>query len=195
MRGLMQKALGEQWAHLPAALQEHYQAGPNSDKGLLSIEFPRWMQWPLNLLRLMGVLFNRRVSDIPTTVDKHFDGETQYWHRTLSLPNNSMTFKSRWQYVGNGELVEFVNSYFGLRMRVVLEGEVLIYSGVCFVVQLLGARFRLPEWLLLGHTEIEEKAIGRHGFVMDFRLIHPVFGQIYRYSGKFSTMSVDKDNV
>lgn len=187
MKSLMENALGDQWTHLPAALQAHYQAAPNSDSGLLSVEFPLWMKLPLSLLRVMGVLFNRRVSDVPTTVEKHFDGEIQYWHRRLSIANKPVTFDSRWQYVGNGELIEFVNRYLGLRMKVGLEGEVLIYSGVCFVFQLFGLQLRLPEWLLLGHTEIQEKAIDGQSFAMDFRLIHPLFGQIYRFSGVFST--------
>jgi hypothetical protein len=55
------------------------------------------------------------------------------------------------------------------------------------VIQLFGRQLRLPEGLLLGHTEIEERAIDGESFAMDFRLIHPLFGQIYRYSGVFST--------
>jgi hypothetical protein len=43
----------------------------------------------------------------------------------------------------------------------------------------------IPEWATLGHTTIVERALDEHHFAMDFRLTHPVFGQVFRYSGTF----------
>jgi hypothetical protein len=43
----------------------------------------------------------------------------------------------------------------------------------------------IPEWLVLGHTTIVEEAIDETHFVMDFRLTHPLLGEVFRYSGKF----------
>lgn len=45
----------------------------------------------------------------------------------------------------------------------------------------------LPEWIALGHTTIVEEALDDSHFAMDFRLTHPLFGQVFRYAGKFST--------
>ncbi len=45
----------------------------------------------------------------------------------------------------------------------------------------------IPEALVLGHTTIEEIGVDEEHFTMDFRLTHPLFGQIYRYSGRFRT--------
>ena len=43
----------------------------------------------------------------------------------------------------------------------------------------------IPEWLTLGHATIVEEALDDTHFAMDFRLTHPLFGQLFRYSGTF----------
>ena len=42
------------------------------------------------------------------------------------------------------------------------------------------------EWVL-GHTSIVESALSEYDFAMDFRLTHPIFGQVFRYAGIFAT--------
>ena len=61
----------------------------------------------------------------------------------------------------------------------------LHYTGRYFVAKLGPVKLPIPEWLLLGHTTITETALDDDRFAMDFRLIHPLFGQIYRYAGTF----------
>ena len=72
-------------------------------------------------------------------------------------------------------------------MAVRVEDQRLHYRGVRFVAQLGPWRLAIPEWLVLGHTRIEEQAVDDHHFVMDFRLIHPWFGQLFRYAGRFAS--------
>ena len=191
-QSIMQKALKEQWDHLPQALKNHYQASDNTDVGELSIEYPRGMQIPLNLLRFFGALINRSGVNIPTDVNKTMRREKQYWSRQIRFPSGeSVTFKSTWQYDEGNELVEYVNSCLGLRMAVKVENAMLRYEGKCFEVRLGKIRFSIPEWLMLGHTSIQEEAIDDYSFRMDFRLRHPLFGQIYRYSGTFCTQQLE----
>lgn len=183
---LMQQALGAQWDKLPAALQRHYQAGRHTDVGTLDIEYPGFMQLPLSLLHRIGALLHRRAKGVPTTVEKWMDGDTQHWKRTVSLSDGrNIYFRSHWQHAGGNELIEYVNPCLGLRMAVhVADGE-LHYTGRYFVARLGALKLPIPEWLLLGHTTIIETALDDERFAMDFRLMHPVFGQIYRYAGTF----------
>ena len=187
-QNIMRKALGEQWQALPATLCAHYQDEDNTDVGVLDIEYPRAMQLFLNLLHLFGALLNRRGKAIPTTVEKIMNDETQCWKRTLNFPDGkTILFTSRWVYAEGSQLIEYVNSFLGLRMAVsVKEGE-LHYAGIHYVLQLGRLRIAIPEWLMLGHTTIIESQLDDTHFVMDFRLHHPLFGQIYRYAGKFET--------
>lgn len=187
-KSVMQMTLKEQWSELPQSLKAHYQGDDNIDVGKLSIEYPRAMQLPLNMLRVMGALINRKGSEIPTSVEKIMHKDKQFWRRQINLPNGKkVIFKSVWQYHTGNELVEFVNRFVGLRMAVKVEDEVLYYEGKGFEIRLWKLRLSIPEWMLLGHTSIQEKALDNHHFEMDFRLHHPLFGQIYRYFGTFST--------
>jgi hypothetical protein len=43
----------------------------------------------------------------------------------------------------------------------------------------------IPQWLALGTTSIVEEAVDERRFIMDFRMTHPWFGQLFRYSGVF----------
>lgn len=116
---LMQQVLGNQRTQLPAVLQKHYQHRDNTEVGVLNIEYPVFMQPYLSFLRLMGALINRRGKQIPTTVSKRMVGDIQYWHRSISFPNGRVVlFKSRWTYAGGNELIEYINPFVGLRMRV-----------------------------------------------------------------------------
>ena len=185
---IMQQALGEQWRELPGVLQAHYQDKDNTDVGTLNIEYPTWMQFFLNLLHMSGALLNRKGINIPTTVEKVMQGDVQYWNRTLTFNDGKKVFfKSHWRYAGGNKLIEYVNPLFGLCMSVEVRDETLYYHGKYFVLKLGKVNIPIPEWMLLGHTTIVEKESDNEHFTMDFRLRHPLFGQIYRYSGKFTT--------
>ncbi len=187
-KSIMQMALKDQWQELPQSLKAHYQGEDNADVGKLSIEYPKAMQLPLNLLRILGALINRAGNEIPAKVEKSMRKDKQYWKREINfLDGRKVIFKSVWQYHDGNELIEFVNRFIGLRMAVKVQDEVLYYEGKGYELRLGKLRLSIPEWILLGHTSIEEKAIDNNHFAMDFRLHHPVFGQIYRYSGTFNT--------
>lgn len=186
---ILQRALGENWQSLPAALQSHYCAEDNADVGELDIEYPRAMQWFLNILYVIGALLNRRGRSLPTRVEKRMDGDRQEWQREIRMPDgNIMHFSSTWINTEGNRIVEFVNPLMGLCMAVHLDDGELHYEGQFFVINLFGLHIPVPEWLLLGHTQIVEKVVDAEHFEMDFRLIHPLFGEVYRYAGKFKTV-------
>lgn len=183
---LMQQALGPQWEELPPALQTHYRHAAHIAVGALDIEYPGFMQGPLSLLHRLGALLHRRGQAVPTTVEKWMDGRTQHWKRTIRFADGrQIYFRSHWHYGSGNELIEYVNPFLGLRMAVRVDAGQLIYEGRHFVLKLGGLKLPIPEWLLLGHTSIVETARDDGRFAMDFRLRHPLFGQIYRYAGTF----------
>jgi len=185
---LMKQALGKQWEDLPAPLRAHYQAQANTDTGVLDIDYPRVMQLFLNVLRLLGALINRRGQAIPTIVEKHMQGTVQHWKRTMRFADGkTVLFKSHWIHAGGNRLIEYVHPLIGLCMAVHVKDGKLYYEGRNFVVKFGQIHIPVPEWLLLGHTTIVEQATDDTQFVMDFRLQHPLFGQIYRYAGRFGT--------
>lgn len=190
MKSLMQSALGADWDKLPPALQAHYRFGTRTDTGHLDIEYPRFMQPCLNVLRVFGALVNRNGRRVSTLVAKSIVGDRQYWRRTLTYPDGKVAcFNSFWVAVGGNQLIEFVNPVLGLQMAPRVEEGRLHYRGVQFVVKLGPLLLPIPEWLVLGRTTIVEEAVDDKHFVMDFRLTHPLLGQVFRYSGKFRAAS------
>lgn len=186
MKSLMQRALGADWEKLPLALQMHYRFGTTTDSGQMDIEYPRFMQPCLSLLRVVGALVDRRGRQVATVVEKSVVGERQYWRRTIAYPDGKVIhFNSFWVAAGGNQLIEFVNPLLGLQMAAhVAEGR-LRYRGVRFVVKLGPLLLPIPEWLALGRTTIVEEAVDDTRFVMDFRLTHPLLGEVFRYSGEF----------
>lgn len=184
MKSLMQQALGNDWDTLHPALQAHYQLAPNMDVGYLDIEYPRFMQPLLHVLHRCGALINRAGKEVATRVEKHTENSRQYWRRTLTFDDGQViTFNSYCVSAGSNQLIEFVNPLLGLQMAVHVQDGQLHYQGVHFVLKLGAVLLPIPEWLALGHTSIIESGSDNNYFQMDFRLTHPLFGQVFRYSG------------
>lgn len=186
MNSPMQTALGDDFAKLSPALRAHYEHGTTRDTGWLDISFPNAMRPWLSLLHRIGALVPRRGQGVATVVDKHVSGDRQYWQRTIRFADGeTVRFDSIWEPAENNTLIEYVNPLLGLQMQPYLDGERLHYRGIRFVARLGRWHLPIPEWLTLGHTTIVEQAIDENRFAMDFRLTHPLFGEIFRYSGEF----------
>lgn len=186
MTSLMKQSLGGAWDQLPPALQAHYLPGKTLDIGHLDIEFPRFMQPVLVVLSRLGALVRRRGQGVQTSVEKSVVGLRQHWHRRLRYADGqTLHFDSVWELAPNGDVVEYVNPWLGLQMKPFVEQGRLHYRGVHFVVRIGRRTLHIPERWALGHTTIVEQAVDEHHFAMDFRMTHPVFGQVFRYSGVF----------
>jgi hypothetical protein len=190
MKSLMQSALGADWDKLPPALQAHYRFGSCTDTGHMDITYPRFMQPLLSVLRVAGALVHRSGQQVATRVEKRVVGQRQYWARTLTYADGQVIhFNSFWVSAPGNQLIEFVNPVLGLQMAPHVEDGRLHYRGIRFVAKLGPVLIPIPEWLVLGHTTIVEEAIDDTQFAMDFRLTHPLLGQVFRYSGKFEAAS------
>lgn len=189
-KSIMQSALGDQWDELPLVLQRHYMAHPNPwyETGWLTIDYPRWMQWPLNLLKFLGALINRRAVKVSTTIRKQLQEDVQLWSRSCVFEDGrEIKFVSKIRYAGGRQIIEHVNTALGLRMEVFVKNSCLYYRGVSYVLKLGRYSLDIPNSLGLGCLNIKERAIDDKHFSMHFQLKHPLFGLIYQYSGLFET--------
>ena len=73
----------------------------------------------------------------------------------------------------------------GLAFTARVENEQLVYQSTAYIIKLGKTLIRLPEWMVLGKANILEKPVDETHFFMDFRLIHPLFGEVFRYAGTF----------
>lgn len=192
MTSLIQQALGADWDKLPPALQAHYASGQSRDTGALAVSYPAYMQPLYSVLYRLGALVNQRHPHVPTVVRKGDDGRFQTWQRTMHYPGGrTLRFDSRWELVAGGQIIEWVNPLLGLRMLPYVVGNALHYQGICFVLRVGRWQLSIPEWLCLGHTTIEEQAVDQEHFAMDFRLTHPLLGEVFRYAGTFRAEALE----
>lgn len=188
MKGIVERTLGDAWAMLPPVLRAHYGAS-NTMIGHMDIEFPSFMKPLLVVLHAMGALVDRAGGGVATVVERRADGDHETWRRTITYADgNARHFDSVWVAEGADQAIEYVNSWLGLQMAPRVEGRRLHIDGVRFVLKLGPALLTIPEWLALGHTTIIEEALDEHHFAMDFRLTHPLFGQLFRYAGQFEVV-------
>lgn len=184
----MARVLGAPWERLHPTLQAHHGGGTVREIGAMDVEFPRWITPLLWLLRWLGALVHRAQAQVHTVVDKHSRDGRQSFHRTLTYADGQvLRFNSTWVAEPGGRLVEYVNPWLALELAPVVQGDALHCEGVCLVLGRGRLRLRLSERWLLGHTVIHEHALDARRYQMDFRMIHPWLGQVFRYAGVFLT--------
>ena len=188
MTSLMQRALGADWQRLPPVLQAHYREGSTVETGHLDIEYPARIQPVLRVLGWFGALVHRRGREVETRVERQAVGERLLWRRTMRFADGeTLRFDSAWELGAPGRLIEFVNPVLGLEMAPCVVGQSLHYRGVRFVARIGSRLWTIPQWLALGTTRIVEDALDDQRYAMDFRMTHPWFGELFRYSGVFRT--------
>lgn len=185
VRARMQQILGADWERLPPALQAHYRDDGSRDIGHLDIAFPAWLTPLLWAMRLLGALVHRRGRGVETTVRKQAEAGRQHWRRTLRYADGRVLRFDSYRVASRAGLIEFVNPWLGLEMVPSVVGQQLHYRGIRMVARLGPWLLTVPEWLVLGHTSIVERAVGPHRYAMDFRMTHPLLGELFRYTGEF----------
>jgi hypothetical protein len=184
----MAQVLGPQWAQLHPTLRAHHRGGTVREVGTMDVEFPRWMTPVLWLIHGLGALVPRAQPQVHTVVDKRTHGGCQSFDRTLTFADDrTVRFNSIWAAEPGARLVEYVKPWLALELAAAVQGDALHCEGVCFLLGRGRLRIRLSERWLLGHTVIHESAIDAKHYAMDFRMIHPWFGQVFRYAGTFAT--------
>ncbi len=193
---IMQKALGEQWDLLDNIVKRHYEMAPGIPSDM-TIHGSMDQVFHSNIAKLFmlpgrvfGALVPYRGIDIPTEVKNWTKGDNRkamFWHRTLQFPGKPLTeFKSRMEYAGGDEIIEYVKYGLGLCMRMSVNDGALVFTSSGYVWDIGLARIPIPTWAILGDAQIIERAVSDKEFYIDFNMVHPLFGQTFSYSGTFS---------
>lgn len=191
---LMQKVLGDDWQNLPPVIQRHYQLqadqqSANVVTGTMHVSYPFFV-WPmLFIARMMGGLIDLKGDNLDARVEKWVKAdlsETLFWKRTLQAQNGKSTvFSSRMECQQGNELIEFVGGGFGLYLKLTVENNKLVYRSNGHLLQVGKLRIPIPDVFFLGHATIVETALSEQSFELDFKINHPLLGEIYSYGGVF----------
>jgi hypothetical protein len=195
-KSIMQQALSEEWDRLDEIVRRHYVMAPGTCADMtIHGSMDRVFHSNIAKLfllpgRIFGALVPYRGNNIPTVVKNWTREENQkamFWHRTLQFPDKPLTeFRSRMEYIGGNEIIEYVRFGLGIRMRMSVQDGALVFTSAGYVWDVGAARIPIPTWAILGDAQIIERAISEQEFYIDFTMVHPVFGETFGYSGRFS---------
>ncbi|WP_152047098.1 DUF4166 domain-containing protein [Aureimonas psammosilenae] len=187
--------LGADWFELGAIVRRHYSLRPFrrdavTVRGAMDeVWHSNLAKLPLPMARLAGALVPYRGRDVPIEVHysaREADG-TLHWDRVFHFPGRSpFHFRSHMELAGGNEVIEFVRLGIGMRLAVTAEAGALVFRGKGYVWRVLGRDWPLPLELVLGRAYVEERPAGEDRFSMRMNLVHPLFGELFRYSGRFA---------
>ena len=192
---VIKQALGSNWNALSKIVKQHYDITPGEEatlflRGEMSEVYHSNIA-KLFLLpgRIFGALVPYRGKNIPTIVKNTTttnNKRAMFWHRTLNFPNRpEVVFQSRMEYLADNEIIEYVKYGMGIRMALYEENRALVYKGLGYVLKIGRMRLPIPNWLILGSATIVEKALSEQLLHLDFKIIHPLFGKTFSYTGEF----------
>jgi hypothetical protein len=192
---IFQSVLGPDWPTLGTIVRRHYTLRPFSrDRATVRGEMDEvWHSGPATLLlplaRIAGALVPYRGRRVPIEVHyaaRETDG-TLHWDRVFHFAGRRpYHFRSHMERVEDNEVIEYVRLGIGMRLGVTAEDGALVFRGRGYVWRLFGRRWPLPLGLVLGQAYVEERPDGPDRFTMRMTLRHPLLGELFRYSGRFT---------
>lgn len=190
----IRQALGARWPELGAVIRRHYDLPPLTDtrlevEGVMDVDLSPIGKLFMLAGRLFDALVPHKGNDIPVTVRNWSrpDSSAMFWHRSFRYPGKEpVIFRSRMEYAGDNDIVEYVKYGLGIRMRLSTEGEALRFDSQGYQWDLGPLTLRIPDWLLLGTAVIREMPISEQEFKVAFEINHPLWGRTFGYSGRFT---------
>lgn len=187
--------LGPGWQTLGTVIRRHYFLRPRTrdaitvtgvmdevyHSGLATLLIP--------FGRLFGGIVPYRGTDVPIAV--HYTSNPGnaniHWDRVFRFAGRQpFHFRSHMEPGRGGEVIEFVRFGLGVRLAVTAEDGALVFRDRGYVWRLLGHDIPLPIHLLFGRAYVEERPVDDLSFTMRMVISHRLFGDLFRYSGRFT---------
>lgn len=192
---VFQSVLGADWEKLGAVVRRHYFLRPFSNdyicvKGTMrEVRHNAFAKLLIPFARVFGALVPYEGQDVP--IEVHYTAKpgdaTIHWDRVFHFSGRApFHFRSHMEQIGPNRVIEFVRLGVGMKLRVTAEQGALVFRDDGYIWRLFGVDVPLPLGLLMGSAYIEERPVDENGFSMRMTLTHPLFGQLFRYEGRFS---------
>lgn len=200
---VIKAALGKDWDLVPPILQKNFNLTPGEDcevrlKGVMyEITHSRIAKLFVYAGQVLGALVPYQGKNIGIRIDirTHMsDARFTYWQRVHFFPQSpEYIFASRMEYLEGNEFIERVRLGIGMRMKASIRDDILKFEALCYQMDFLGLRIKIPNWLLLGTGVIIERQVAPDEFEMFYEINHPWWGRTFTYTGRFSIVGKDGD--
>lgn len=197
-RPTFQPVFGDAWPDLPTVMHRHYANRPYSRDvtiidGIMDIDCHGPVRWLAPVMTRMGQIPAMNERDVPVRIELASDVASRafQFRRIFSLPDGRVyEFRSRMLQVGGADMVEVMR--FGLcwRFRYGWDGTKVCLSHRGYALSLFGIRVPVPLGLLIGRSDAEERAVDDDTFDMVTRIVHPWWGLVYEYRGRFTIVGM-----
>lgn len=194
---IFKSVFGKDWIKLPEVIKKHYSNRPYTIdkvevKGVLEVTCRPPLLWLSFLTKMMGQIPAYNEAKVPVTVLFESEKDTKHFNfnRVFSFKDKKpYIFKSRMLQIKDDEVVEIMKYGFCWKMRYKLEHNIvrLIHKG--YAIKLFGHFIPLPITWLLGSANAWEKPVDENYFDMKVNIVHPLWGKIYEYKGRFEVIS------
>lgn len=196
-RPIFQEIFGAQWDKLPVVLQKHYaNRGFSNDvttvEGHLDVRYNWLMKLLAPMLRALGLLVPFAQRNIATTVrfSSEMSSNVFCFDRECRVEGRKpFHFRSRLVPQGGNEVIEFMRFGIGWRCAFSFENDEVTLSHRGYVWRLFGINIPVPIGLVLGVGSAREQALSDTSFRMCMTITHPLWGQVYEYTGDFELVT------
>jgi len=194
---VLKQALGSDWSSLARIIQTHYGLTPFTNgqihlKGMMDrVSYSSIAAFMMPFAVFAGALVPYRGRNVPVdAINQSVPGRPEYfWTRTFYFPGKKpFTFQSAMICTGEGELTEYVRFGLGIRFAVTVMNRGLVERELGYVWKIGRWSVPLPIHLILGRSYVEEMPISDSEYEMKWRVMHPLFGETFAYSGRFSVV-------
>jgi hypothetical protein len=190
---ILKQIFGESWNKLPEVMKKHYVNRPSSNdvtilEGLMDVKFSKIFKILSPIFSFSKLLIPKEGTNIFTrvTLRSNLNSNHLNFERELFFPkDNSIKFFSCMIPIKQNEIMEIMNYRICWNFFYSFENNLILLKHKGYALRLFGIFIPLPISLLFGKGYAEEEAISEDEFRMKMTITHFLFGEIYRYQGKF----------
>jgi hypothetical protein len=185
----------DDWKRLPAATRQRFSKRLADGRTaiyvgeVIEIGFSRIGWWLAQIARLIGgPLPISTDTQVPSIVTVTEDAATsgQIWTRIYARRNGfPQVIHSSKCFAGHTGLEEYLGFGVGMALRIVVDGEDLLFRSAGYFVQAWRLKFWLPAFLTPGALTVTHTDLGGGEFQFTLDIVHPRFGMLVHQSAVF----------
>ena len=181
---------------MPEVFKKHYANRPFSNdeyvvEGHLNVECSGPIKFLAPLLRWMGSIPPENEQYVPVKVifRSEPDSKDFVFDREFCFSSRRYCFHSKMRQVSGDQVVEIMKFGIIWKMQYLWDKDRVRLRHSGYGLHLFGKVIPLPLGFLIGGGDAEEVAVDDLHFDMCVAVTHPLWGKIYRYSGRFEVKS------
>jgi hypothetical protein len=192
LAALLKAALGPRWALLHPHIQARFALADNQAQAeyvgdMHQVRCTRLGALFARLIRHARVLPHHNADNVPFRFDVEPLARGLGWTktRTYHFAQEVFSFRSRMVLGGNGELLEHFGGGLGMRVRLEVLPNRLLFVDDGYFLHWRGLRLPLPGLLSPGRFLLVHHDLDAEQFEVCIDVVHPWFGALFHQKGRF----------